>query len=41
MKMNTRQLRVRAHTVVVNWGYRVQVFKHVRQGKQLEIEHLQ
>lgn len=41
MKTNTRQLQVRAYTVVVNWDYRLQVFKHARQGKQLEIEHLQ
>lgn len=39
MKKNTRQLQVRAYTVVVNWGYRLQVSKHARQSKQLEIEH--
>jgi len=38
---NTRQLQVRAYAVVVNWGYRLEVFKHACQGKQLEIEQLQ
>jgi hypothetical protein len=37
----TRQLQVRAYAVIVSWGYRLECFEHARQGKQLEIDHLQ
>jgi hypothetical protein len=38
---NTRQVQVRAYAVVVFWSYRLEVFKHTRQGKQLKIDQFQ